>query len=81
VLDIKELKVRYSERLTSLLWPFTQEGIRCTEILRQHVGDMECREMLLSMLIFATPARKSRPSINDPPRFCNLGKYLSGSEK
>jgi hypothetical protein len=37
--------------------------------------------MLLSMLPFATPFRKSRSSINDPLDCCNPCKYSSRSGK
>jgi hypothetical protein len=34
--------------------------------------------MLPSMLLFVTPVRVSRPSINDPLGCCNSCKYSSG---
>jgi hypothetical protein len=41
-----------------MLIPFIQEGIRCTMITRQPIGGTKWREMLLSMLPFATSARE-----------------------
>jgi hypothetical protein len=55
-------------RLTSPLIPFTYKGIRCTMISRQPIDGTELREMLLSMLLFATHVRESKPSIKQPAR-------------
>jgi hypothetical protein len=50
-------------------------------ISRQPIGSTKLREMLLTMLIFATHVRESKPSINDMLDCCNPYKYLSGSGK
>jgi hypothetical protein len=50
-------------------------------ISRQPIGGMKLREILLSMLLFVTHVRESKPSINDMLDCCNPCKYLSGSGK
>jgi hypothetical protein len=50
-------------------------------ISRQPIDGTELREMLPSMLLFATHVRESKPSINDPLGCCNLCKYPSESGK
>jgi hypothetical protein len=42
---------------------------------------MKLREILLSMLLFATHVREVKPSINDLVDCCNPYKYPSGSRK
>jgi hypothetical protein len=46
---------------------------------RQHIGGTKLREILLSMLLFATHVKESKPGIGDLLDCCNLCKYLSGS--
>jgi hypothetical protein len=48
---------------------------------RQPIGGIKLREILLSMLFFATHIRESKPSINDMLDCCNPCKYPSGSGK
>jgi hypothetical protein len=74
-------RIRYFKRLTILLIPFIQEGIRCTKISRQPIGGTEWRETLPSKLLFVTPLRESKPSIKDMLDCCNPFKYPSGSGK
>jgi hypothetical protein len=50
-------------------------------ISRQPIGGMKLREILLSMLLFATHVRELKPSINDMLDCCNPYKYPSGSGK
>jgi hypothetical protein len=50
-------------------------------ISRQHIGDTKLREILLSMLLFATHVRELKPTINDMLDCCNPCKYPSGSGK
>jgi hypothetical protein len=64
-LTLRNCRIRYFVRLVSPLIPFIQDGIRCTMITRQPIGGTELREMLPSMLLFATHVRESKPSIND----------------
>jgi hypothetical protein len=73
--------IRYFERLTSPLIPFIQEGIICTMITRQPIDGTELRDMLPSMLLFATHVKESKPSINDQLDCCNPCKYPSASGK
>jgi hypothetical protein len=80
-LTSRKWRIRYFERLTSPLIPFTKEGIRCTMISRQPIGGTELRDTLPSMLLFATPLRESRLSINEPLGCCNLCKYPIESGK
>jgi hypothetical protein len=50
-------------------------------ISRQPIGGTKLREILLSMLLFATHLRESKPSINDMLDCYNPCKYPSGSGK
>jgi hypothetical protein len=50
-------------------------------ISRQPIGGTKLREILLSMLLFVTHVRESKPSINDLLDCCNPCKYPSGSGK
>jgi hypothetical protein len=50
-------------------------------ISRQPIGGTKLREILLSMLLFVTHVRESKPSINDMLDCCNPCKYPSGSGK
>jgi hypothetical protein len=50
-------------------------------ISRQPLGGTKLREILLSMLLFVTHVRESKPSINDMLDCCNPCKYLSRSGK
>jgi hypothetical protein len=50
-------------------------------ISRQPIGGTELREILLSMLLFVTHVRESKPSINDMLDCCNPCKCPSGSGK
>jgi hypothetical protein len=50
-------------------------------ISRQPIGGTKLREILLSMLLFVTHLRESKPSINDMLDCCNPCKYPSGSGK
>jgi hypothetical protein len=74
-------RIRYFDRVMSSLIPFIQEGIRCTMTSRQPIGGVEWRETLPSRLLFATPLRESKPSINDLLDCCNPCKYPSESRK
>jgi hypothetical protein len=77
---LRNWRIRYFKRLTIPLIPFIQEGIRCTKTSRQHIGGMEWREKLPSMLpFFVTYVRESWSSIDDLLDCCNLCKYPSGS--
>jgi hypothetical protein len=50
-------------------------------ISRQPIGGTKLREILLSMLLFVTHVKESKPSINDLLDYCNPCKYPSGSRK
>jgi hypothetical protein len=50
-------------------------------ISRQPIDGMKLREILSSMLLFATHVRESKLSINDPLGCCNFCKYQSESGK
>jgi hypothetical protein len=50
-------------------------------ISRQPISGTKLREILLSMLLFATHVREAKPSINDLLDCCNPCKYPSGSRK
>jgi hypothetical protein len=50
-------------------------------ISRQPIGGTKLREILLSMFLFVTHVRESKPSINDMLDCCNPCKYPSGSGK
>jgi hypothetical protein len=76
-LTLMNWRIRYFMRLTSLLIPFTYKGIRCTKTSRQPIGGIELREMVLSMLLFVTHVRESKPSINNLLDCCNPCKYLN----
>jgi hypothetical protein len=80
-LTSRNWRIRYFVRSMSPLIPFIQEGIRCTMITRQPIGGTELREMLQSMLLFATHVREWKPSINDLLYCCNPCKYMSESRK
>jgi hypothetical protein len=49
--------------------------------LKTTIGGTKLREILLSMLLFATHVRESKPSINNMLDCCNPCKYPSGSGK
>jgi hypothetical protein len=50
-------------------------------ISRQPIGGTKLRDILLSMLLFVTHVRESKPRINDMLDYCNPCKYPSGSGK
>jgi hypothetical protein len=80
-LTSRNWKIRYFMRHMSLLIPYFHEGIRCTMISRPHISDMEWRETLPSMLLFATLVSESRLNINDLLDCCSRCMCLSGSGK
>jgi hypothetical protein len=79
--NVNELKDKILCEAHESAYSFIQEGRRCTMISRPLIGGMVCREMLLSMLLFATLVSESRLNINDLLDCCNRCKCLSGTEK
>jgi hypothetical protein len=77
--NVKELKDKIHREAHESLIPFIPERIRCTMILKPLISGTVGREMLPSMLPFATLVSESRPSTNDLLDYCNRCKCPSGS--
>jgi hypothetical protein len=79
--NMKELKDKIFGEAHESAYSIHLGRIRCTMISRQPIGGTKFTEILLSMLLFATHVRESKPSINDMLGCCNPYKYPSGSGK